>query len=757
MNEEETILYLIKLYQNAGRSMNLNDIQMCEYDTIKRYTSSKKDSEPQMRIHSNMCKRFGVIMKSDSRIPKMDKETKLKGGAEIDKKGVVTCSPMAVDYWSAKGEMGDAKVVNSLLQIEEEKVRSFFSTSITAPSFYPTYSVRRAVTFDTALKGVPQCKKKALVLSSILPDFCPPEYQIPEDDDDLRKLNCMIGPLKGVRTLTNITHFAQQLLQSKTKWVPSIVSVNPETAELLYFSLSPFYHCSISIGNNTETLAVERLCHDLIVDSLRMENPKASVSMKIDGLRISHMPISEWIHNVKSSKPYTTIIKALCNAPISMETVICETSFSILSSEASPVSKMTQIDITGNAFFNWTYWEGKETVYFENSKFRGIFNKKDREVIEVRTIPISDDPAFWDTLVAIMYYSRSLITGFDKPLPYPKLGKEYPKEIFRYHKLNKDEIRNLLGMSYSGCINKDGFFVESSEYLGRIKLLKTKVQGYHFQTLTGIEVTQDLEVTAKKVVSTSSGQVEKRVTIIDPACLDEVKYSIYPMGIRSCDYLTLGLSSTPMLKCRESMITLARDPRRMADIISRGDWENRLIINTTYINPYSRFWAEARKRLSDSLHILQTHPRFHDIARALYLITFTKKSSTNQSGAIPMTYKSDRTNSIVQMLAKTGYIRISKMGLHIDNKKVISSDTGIPSNKRFCVTKMSSEKPNLIQVGNLEEMQEKGITTATMERKGRWYTYESRKRVHPDQDDVEKAIKESKVAKMAEDLYSLMG
>lgn len=46
------------------------------------------------------------------------------------------------------------------------------------------------------------------------------------------------------------------------------------------------------------------------------------------------MDIKEWVHNLKSNKPYTTIIKALLGSPISMETVIGGTTFNVLKSDA---------------------------------------------------------------------------------------------------------------------------------------------------------------------------------------------------------------------------------------------------------------------------------------------------------------------------------------------------------------------------------------------------------------------------------------
>lgn len=80
---------------------------MCEYDTIKRYTSSKKDAEPQMRIDANMNKRFGIIAESSKIIPASPNSIKLMGENEIDKEGVKIVSPTAVYRWSKYGPLGD--------------------------------------------------------------------------------------------------------------------------------------------------------------------------------------------------------------------------------------------------------------------------------------------------------------------------------------------------------------------------------------------------------------------------------------------------------------------------------------------------------------------------------------------------------------------------------------------------------------------------------------------------------------------------
>nr|QQN90102.1 PB2 polymerase subunit [Soybean thrips thogotovirus 1] len=753
MTSKETLMHLIDIYRRVSQNYSLNTLSMSEYDTIKRFTSSKKDSEPQMRLSGAMAKPFPIVMKKNSVIPQEDNGLRLIGRREVDTKGAKTASLLALDWYSAEGPLGDLQQVETLLAIEKERVRKYISLDVPSPTFFHAYSTRKPVRIESALQGVPNQKKRQVLMNALLPDFCPPELMLPQNDKDVRDLVNLITPRFDIRTFANIAHFAQQLMGTRVRWLPTMVETDSDTAEMLYVCLSPYYYCSLRTGADASVISAEYLSHKLVSRALEDDEPKDKLLNLLSKVEINNANALTWFSNLSSSKPYTQIIKAALHLPISTVSNIGGTSFSVSMTDAVPVSESLKVDIAGLDLFHFDWYQGEETVYFENQSFRGQFHKKDRVIEKIEVTPLTDESNFYPTLVHICYYSRAYKTGFDSPLPILKSSKVYHKEILNYHLKEKEETLSLFKPFIStGVINTSGFISQFGPYLSKIKFLKTRIQDYTTIQYTDTDVTNQLKVIGTMRVQTSAGVIVSKKIIQDPECIQHIPtHGQLPSGLSQETLLELGILKNSDIAGSIHLKRMAQEMAKVLHMVDRHEYEQEILKGCTVLCPIKNCWRTARETISN-LRPSFDQNSLPDVADLLYLLTLCAANNNAGNKRIPVSYKTSSGMSLMSRYGKQGMIRATKDDLRIFGKIVLSKVERAKGTKRYKATTIFSSKPNYPSYKNLSELEQFAPPKGIVESKGRWVLYEDRKRKHEASDDVELALSDTRAKRQALEL-----
>ncbi|KAG8170605.1 hypothetical protein JTE90_028676 [Oedothorax gibbosus] len=485
MNEKETLRAMISKYKEIKVPVEQANLYMSQYETFKRYTTSKRDHGPQMRLNSNVRKRWPIIISKTNRVPFKFNGIQLKTKEdEIGEAKCVRASIFVPDYLSKYGNGTELEIAKALIKPELDKVDRFLNIMHTDVQYNEFHPYRKRTKIEPTIEDVSPSSVNATIAMAFLPNFITPEYFRASNALAVRELKNQLHPLLKLKTTSDIIHQARKLIATKTKWVPSIVDINPRLAEILHYVCGPYHLLSVGNLGELNQMSYERLFQDIAKVCLNSGDPLSSFRSSLDSIHIFETPLREQVFHVPGARPFTLIAKALVGAPIDVESRVRETRFVVVDS----VGNMKQSALLcgmGQAQYvhQFKWWEGKETVFFENEFIKGYVNKENRSIISVELNTLPTMTNMRPVLLDLMFYCRAAETGFDKDFPVYIIEERRKRYFFEYHEKHPQDMFKVFGVSTKGIVSLDCYYGEPSNgYLEKVNVCASTVQPYSIKS-----------------------------------------------------------------------------------------------------------------------------------------------------------------------------------------------------------------------------------------------------------------------------------
>jgi hypothetical protein len=190
--------------------------------------------------------------------------------------------------------------------------------------------------------------------------------------------------------------------------------VAPHVTEILHNVSSPYFNVPTIWEEDPENASYEKLCEQLVGYSKGSGVPLITLKHIMANGLIGRTSITKALEKVTGSRPYTNICRAAAGLPINYSHQVRGTRFDVISSDAKPIHESLTPNMWFGVSFNWTWYEGKETILFESSEARGIILKHDREITEIQIL--HHERNIYATLLDIVWYCKAADTGFTKVL-----------------------------------------------------------------------------------------------------------------------------------------------------------------------------------------------------------------------------------------------------------------------------------------------------------------------------------------------------
>ncbi|KAG8180562.1 hypothetical protein JTE90_018182 [Oedothorax gibbosus] len=620
-----------------------------------------------MRLNSNVRKRWPIISKTN-KVPFKFNGIQLKTKEEeIGEAKCVRASVFVPDYLSKYGDGTEIEIAKALIKPELDKVDRFLHIMHTDVQYNEFHPYRKRTKIEPTIEDVAPASVNATIAMAFLPNFITPEYFRASNALAVRELKNQLRPLLKLKTTSDIIHQARKLIATKTKWVPSIVDINPRLAEILHYVCGPYHLLSVGNLGELNQMSYERLFQDIVKVCLNSGDPLGSFRSSLDSIHIFETPLREQVFHVPGARPFTLIAKAIVGAPIDVESRVRETRFVVVDS----VGNMKQSALLcgmGQAQYvhQYKWWEGKETVFFENGFIKGYVNKEDRRIVsvELNSLPLMTN--LRPVLLDLMFYCRAAETGFDIDFPLYIIEERRKRYFFEYHEKHPQDLFKAFGVSTKGIVSLDCYYGEpSSGYLEKVSVCASTVQPYSIKSWD-YRVGKDLTVYKK--------MGNREIEVQDIAEVEFNMRAPYPNGVSFSELEHFNLYTSSIVrfsKVTENLLTNTKALKRYLDDMGTGNLaEKRLKLFkvTVETNKYS---MGAMKRIrEEDWSDLEAQPAKR--IKGIYLLNLAANPETRpgRSMAVPKRIRLANSNQYISENGESGVVTFNGKAIKVFEKKL---------------------------------------------------------------------------------------
>nr|WGJ63871.1 PB2 [Bourbon virus] len=551
---------LIKKYKELSNEPLFQEKRIWEYDTFKRYTTSKKDHAPHTRLVYNVRRSYPLQVLPT--LPEVYKGHRLcKREVDIGESKRILGTIYCPDYWMSQGEPTSKEIAESLIGPEMDKVDRFFQASWGDLQYGHLLPYRKPVSIVPVIQEVTPGSIAPTLEQVFCPQFSTIDAAGRSNREAVEKITKKIRPLLSLKSTPALIHLARGLITQRKKWVPVTIDTNPSTAELSHFLYSSYHHLPVSKVHTIETASIERLCGEIVQWALKTWEPKKKLLELLEKITVRGTSLSSILESLDSDKQYTSICKVALGIPIHLVNQIRETRFVIMNREAERIN-VECMKKFGNIQYLHKYqrFEGPYKVFFHWRHVKGIVIGSDMKISKI-LLHAEQGDFLLPLVLDILYYTASLEPGFEKSYDQFVEKKNLFSHFFAHHTSNPLEVYRVLGVGPTGVLaNSFHWKIVSEGFLNKIGEMETSVQPYSAYAATH-QLSDQLEVFR---ISKHS-----KHKLIDPNELLVPKTPL-PLGLDATSTELVDVITNPLVKAKTMWTKLITDPMRCKTFVSNA-------------------------------------------------------------------------------------------------------------------------------------------------------------------------------------------
>nr|QOE76795.1 polymerase basic 2 [Ornate chorus frog influenza-like virus] len=464
-----------RLTSDQKSSKLLSHGTVSSYTTFKKWTTSRKEKNPSLRMRWAMGSKFPIMANEkilkESGIPEEDEKISLWSKSEdVSKIGMVLASPAAITYWNFAGQEADnSEVIRDVYKSKFDKLERWRETDWGPMTFEMVGRQRRAVDTQPVELKLNQKEIKELIMWTLFPDeanlasaFLQENYSLVENERE---------KYKGKAINKDVAAFMiSKQFSSERRFLPTFGPIRPERMEILHALGGDYWKIDAkTVGNTNEEqkkkdirAVARKLCLRASIDLFgpreKLNDYIKSVTMKVGSIS---RPFEEVIVNTDDISPEVTICKACLGVAMGKSMSFGSMALRKIEGEAKIGKGQVFVNLKPLTFNKWM---GPEVFYCELSKVSGMF-KRDTDGLKWATIGRGPPEIRKELLGHIMIFSRDGRFFVDAPINInishftTRTGKEIPYQyvLLRWMRDSVDNLDSLL-KSRGMVINPIGRF-----------------------------------------------------------------------------------------------------------------------------------------------------------------------------------------------------------------------------------------------------------------------------------------------------------
>lgn len=713
----------------------LESLPASQYDIYRRYTTTARDHAPQLRASRNIRKHYPIVGTVTSDIPSKRDGMELRKDKEIGEGKIYRYTAIAPDYYSIHGKPCSKEALNAILGFEIERADRFFSLDLAKIEYIKISPTRDMVQIRPTLGNVDSSQVNDTLIATLFPRFSTSKTLENCNTLAVKKLQELLQPMMDYKGIENIIHIARNQIAPERRWYPLLQTVSPYITEVLHAIASPYFVVQTMWTEDSNVASFERLCQELVSFSLNYPDPKTKLQSLLSEITVNGQSLSLALQNLGGTRPFANICRVALSIPINQDFIIRQTSFTVISSNASPVNERLQVSLF-YLDYHWKWYQGEEIIYFKSGGSRGILYKKDRSITSVQLTTVEKD--IYPLMLDICVYCKTLKTGYDKILPIESSNKNHVRKIIEYHESDREEV----WMSYrpqpdyenKGFVGARGEIPSTCGYSATaIAPLVVNAQPFHKMMVSGSHrLTRELKV--EEVVS--------KAIVIDPETVPIQRYSIpFPAGVDLTHSNAYTMIRDPVSAFKAATRDLMLDKSKLKKLIDEPDDAAPELVaaltNHLASKPHVKAWYRDRLREMSGCPLDKPSDRFKVIS---CLIGYHSR------------LRYDRDTNTLIMKGGEAITYSFKSGVFTENNDSVRIyNEEIPNKKVYKNYKkitISSKAPELPTFAGLDEGCSSGLNQFYLFVNGMYETYQRRKREHEPEADIREGLKHQKLLSM---------
>nr|QOQ34673.1 PB2 protein [Thogotovirus dhoriense] len=709
----------IKKYRELSSSDLFHTKRIWEYNTFKRYTTSKKDHAPHTRLVYNVRKQYPIqIMPT---LPESYQGYRLcKKQVDVGESKRILGTIHCPDYWMFFGEQTTKEIAEALIGPEMEKVQRFFQASWGDMQYGHLLPYRKPVSIVPVIQEVTPSSIGPTLEQVFCPQFSTLDAAGRANKEAVEKITKKIRPLLELKSTPTLVHIARTMITQRKKWVPVTIDTNPITAELSHFLYSCYHYMPVSKVQVIEANAIERLCAEMVTWATKTWDPKKKLLELMDKITIKGSTITSILESLDSDKQFTCICKAAANIPIHLVNQVRETKFVIMNRDAERISvEATKRFGTLSYKHSYQRFLGLYKVFFTWRHVKGMIIGRDQEIEKILIFAEQGDYLL-PLILDILYYTAGMEPGFEETYDQYVEKKDLFKHFFDYHSKNPIYIYRTLKVAPVGILaNSFHWAIESEGYIKKVQKMESSVQPYSAYAAVH-KINEKLEV-----YRVSQHSMQK---LIDPAELTIPKTPL-PLGLDATATELVDVITNPLVKSKTMWTKLITDPARCKAFVYNALSETPDPFLKTIQQTLPARTRKANKRRLEELvendpeWVKSPEKRYKAAFDASILVAGKSRKRPTEGPPINKVPLTNLGESLDYNMAG-GLIISTGTKIRVMSQVVI--DTSTTPLEGFVYTGVYTEKPNGMEVTTLEEARKKKLKRVCLMQHNRYYVLEEK-------------------------------
>nr|UYX69295.1 PB2 [Tiliqua thogotovirus] len=740
--QERLLKHLIDGYKTCKEEASeVLEKQFVSYDTFKRYTTSKKDHAPQMRLCYSVRQMYPITMRRSKSIPAILNGIPLKDKRyDLGESDRIRCSISVPDYWMAEGTETTQEIAEAMLYCEMQKVDRFLSTEFGPLQFGKMLPYRKPVQVNPTIVEISQTTITPTLMEVFCPQYCLPETKRKANPEAVNKLNRILAPLGKHKTTEAAVNMARNLIHANKKWLPTIIEHSPKTAELSHFLCSRYHHQLVHNQDVKPGASLDMLCFELVKRCLKSRSPKQALINNIKYITIGGRSMETVLEENNGEYQSLGICRVALGFDTHVSTTVRQTKFCIMKSESPRIETMAVFHLGPEVQTKipFRHFKGEAQVHFTHgNSTHGYFvcNGRNLEKIEVST---TDGFNLLPLLLDIGKYGAFFEPGFEKPFDFfPTNEREFNETYFLHHSKDHISVLRHLGLSANQELPLSPELIWKEPSKGKVAKvfeLKHTVQPYS-DTSEGFYISETLSV-----YSVTSQGME---LLINPNKINRPKTTPLPVGtdLSRCEFP--DIVSDPFTRAKTLFKSMVLSKNRCKEFATNMEDEYQDTgenVVASIVPPNS--WKSSAKRklraIIESDEDWASCPRKR--AKVCYFATIVGSNQLRDAKPrpVPNEFVLQGTQTTVDSSLRKGLVVDTGNRILIGGETVLREDVG--GAPGYIQTGVFEKQPNCYLVKSAEEGARMNLKRYCLQSQGRYFQYEEKMSIWDESDNIQSTL-----------------
>nr|QOQ34685.1 PB2 protein [Thogotovirus thogotoense]BAQ22393.1 PB2 polymerase subunit [Thogotovirus thogotoense] len=726
-----------------------------DYNTFKRYTTSKKDHAPQMRLVYSVRKPWPISINPSKEIPPMFNGTRLKDSIlDLGESRKTRANIVVPDYWAKYGSLAEKDVVDALLYAEDLKVKRFFSTEWGEIRYGRMLPYRKPVQACPTIEDVNSTSIPHTLMQVFCPQYTTLDSRRKAHMGAVDKLKRVMEPICKVQTQESAVHIARSLIDGGKKWLPTVVDHTPRTAELAHFLCSKYHYVHTNTHDLSDTRSIDNLCGELVKRSLKCRSPRETLIANLDKITIQGRPMKEVLADHEGELPYLGICRVAIGLSTHHTMKIRSTKFSILSSDNPrfEVKKIFSLSPEVRVTIPYRRFKGKAKVFFQNDQIQGYFSCTDRKIEEIK-VSAPDNSPLLETILDICYYGAFIEPGFEQTFGfYPAGKKEFVDNFFMHH--SKDHRAFLLHMG----LDKDLSLPLSPELNWKEPALSKVCRVSEMDTTVQPYTSSAREFVLGETLNVYT-QHEKGLELL--ICPTEIRTTKGPLppGTNLSESEFIDIYQDPFSRAKSLIKSTILHPERCREFVGNMLEEYQDPAETTVqsLVPINTWGRSAKRKLQEEI---TNDPEWHSCPRKRAKLTYlavvagSLQDKDKRQTNVPRSFMLRGSQIEYDMKSTRGLVVDTSNRIIVGGETILRDGQGGPEG--YIQTGVFEEQPKCYLVDSPDHGLAMDLSRFCVQSQGRFFQYEKKISVWEETDNIKATIDAQRDLKRRRDIEEMV-